>query len=82
MDVVEGVVREGMYICFWLLREFRDWGGVCGLRWVGWWRRGGGKVGNEDIGIPVRFRWAFSIVYCFVALGECKFVNDGKDWTL
>lgn len=43
-------------------------------------KRGGKwEVGSEDIGIPVHFRWAFSIVYCFVALGECKFVNDGKD---
>ncbi len=49
--------------------------------------RGGNQGGGKwemriHIGIPVHFRWAFSIVYCFVALGECKFVNDGKDWTL
>jgi len=39
----------------------------------------GWEVGSKDIGIPVHFRLAFSIVYLFVALGECKFVNDGKD---
>lgn len=32
----------------------------------------GGEVGSKDIGIPVHFRLAFSIVYCFVAWGSAN----------